>query len=143
MASEIGQNIIPRSFNVFLNVVATETESITISTATLDKRFCSSIEIPSLAKVFNTKPSKYINLIKKAKGNVCLEKKIDKEKSLLLNGLVIDGFVWTDPYKPMATPTSKPPYGQCEAVNLTKKTPLYTVCGTEDVYCKALDFLGS
>jgi len=31
----------------------------------------------SLAKVFKTKPSKYINLIKKAKGNVCLEKKID------------------------------------------------------------------
>lgn len=65
------------------------------------------------------------------------------EKSHLIDGLVIDGFVWTDPYKPMATPVSKPPYRQCEAANLTKKTPLYTVCGTEDVYCKQLDFLGS
>ena len=52
----------------------------------------------SLAKVFKTKPSKYINLIKKAKGNVCLEKKIDKEKSLLLNSLVIDGFYKTEDY---------------------------------------------
>lgn len=52
----------------------------------------------SLAKVFNTKPSKYINLIKNAKGNVCLERKIDKEKALLLSGLVIDGFYKTEDY---------------------------------------------
>jgi len=51
-----------------------------------------------LAKVFNTKPNKYINLIKKAKGNVCLEKKIPKEKSLLLNNLVIDGFYKDEDY---------------------------------------------
>jgi cell division protein FtsI/penicillin-binding protein 2 len=51
-----------------------------------------------LAKVFNTKPSKYINLIKRAKRNVCLEKKIPKEKSLLLTSLVIDGFYKTEDY---------------------------------------------
>ncbi|MCW8849079.1 MAG: penicillin-binding protein 2, partial [Melioribacteraceae bacterium] len=51
-----------------------------------------------LAKVFNTKPSKYINLINRAKGNVCLEKKIPREKSLLLNSLVIDGFYKTEDY---------------------------------------------
>ncbi len=57
MASEIGQKIIPFSPNVFLNVVATETESITISTATLDRRFCSSIEMPNFSKVFNNSGS--------------------------------------------------------------------------------------
>jgi len=51
-----------------------------------------------LAKVFGTRPSKYINLINKAKGNVCLERKISKEKSLLLDGLVIDGFYKTEDY---------------------------------------------
>ncbi len=51
-----------------------------------------------IAKVFNTNPNKYINLINKAKGNVCLEKKISKEKSLLLEGLVIDGFYKTQDY---------------------------------------------
>ena len=57
MASEIGQKIMPFSFKVFLKVVATETESITTSTATLDKRFCSSIEIPSFSNVFNSSGS--------------------------------------------------------------------------------------
>ncbi len=51
-----------------------------------------------IAKVFNTKPSKYINLINKAKGNVCLERKISKEKSLLLDGVVIDGYYKTQDY---------------------------------------------
>ena len=51
-----------------------------------------------IAKVFNTKPSKYIKLINKAKGNVCLEKKISKAKSLLLDGVVIDGFYKTQDY---------------------------------------------
>ena len=51
-----------------------------------------------IAKVFNTNPNKYISLINKAKGNVCLEKKISKEKSLLLEGVVIDGFYKTQDY---------------------------------------------
>ena len=51
-----------------------------------------------LAKVFKTNPKKYIKLISKAKGNVCLEKKIPREKSLLLNSLVIDGFYKTEDY---------------------------------------------
>ena len=51
-----------------------------------------------LAKIFNTKPSKYKNLIKRGKGNVCLEKKIPREKSLLLNGFVVDGFFKTEDY---------------------------------------------
>ena len=41
----------PFSASVSLNVVATETESITISTATPANFFCSSIEIPSLLNV--------------------------------------------------------------------------------------------
>ena len=51
IASEIEQKIIPSLAKVSLNVVATETESITISTATPESFFCSSIEIPSLLKV--------------------------------------------------------------------------------------------
>ena len=51
------QKIIPFSANVSLNVVATETESITISTATPANFFCSSKEIPSLSKVFNSSGS--------------------------------------------------------------------------------------
>ncbi len=51
MASEIEQKIIPFSANVFWKVVATETESITISTATPANFFCSSKEIPNLLKV--------------------------------------------------------------------------------------------
>lgn len=51
-----------------------------------------------LAKIFKTNPSKYKNLIKKAKGNVCLEKKIPREKALLLNGFVVDGFFKTEDY---------------------------------------------
>jgi cell division protein FtsI/penicillin-binding protein 2 len=46
----------------------------------------------ALAKVFNRKPQRYINQIKRSKKNVCLEKKISKEKALLLNNLVVDGF---------------------------------------------------
>lgn len=63
------------------------------------------------------------------------------EKPDLIDGLVAAEFVWTDPWQPFAA--SKPPYRQCEAANLTKKIPFYTVCGTEDVYCKAMDFLGN
>ena len=50
-ASEKEQKIMPNSFNLDLKEVATETESITKSTATPVKRFCSSIEIPSFAMV--------------------------------------------------------------------------------------------
>ena len=53
MASEIGIKIIPFSPRVFLKVVATETESTTISTATLANLFCSSREIPNFSKVAN------------------------------------------------------------------------------------------
>ena len=45
------QKITPFSDNVSLNVVATETESITASTATLDNLFCSSKLIPNFSKV--------------------------------------------------------------------------------------------
>jgi len=51
------QNIIPFSANVFLKVVATDTESTTISTATPASFFCSSKEIPSLLKVSNNSGS--------------------------------------------------------------------------------------
>lgn len=63
------------------------------------------------------------------------------EKPDLIDGLVAAEFVWTDPWEPFAT--SKPPYGQCEAAESTKKIPFYTVCGTEDAYCKSMDFLGN
>jgi len=52
----------------------------------------------TLAKVFNEKPQKYINLIKKSKKNVCLERKVSKEKALLLNNLVVDGFYKREDY---------------------------------------------
>ncbi len=45
-----------------------------------------------LAKVFNCKPQKFINKIKRSRKNVCLEKKISKEKALQLEKLNIDGF---------------------------------------------------
>ena len=54
-----------------------------------------------LGSVFNTNPSKYIKLINRAKGNVCLERKISKEKSLLLNEVVIDGFFKSEDYTRM------------------------------------------
>ena len=41
----------PFSPSVFLKVVATETESITISTATFANLFCSSKEMPNFSKV--------------------------------------------------------------------------------------------
>ena len=47
----------PFSVNVFLKVVATETESITMSIATPVIRFCSLIEMPSFSKVFNNSGS--------------------------------------------------------------------------------------
>ena len=57
--------IIPFSAKVSLNVVATETESITISTATLASLFCSSKEIPNFSNVANisgSTSSKLFNL---------------------------------------------------------------------------------
>ena len=45
------QKIIPFSLKVSLNDVATETESITTSTATPANFFCSLTEIPSFLKV--------------------------------------------------------------------------------------------
>ena len=47
IASEIGQKIIPFFVNSSLNVVATETESKTASTATPLNLFCSCKGIPS------------------------------------------------------------------------------------------------
>ena len=57
MASEIEQKIIPFSARVSLKVVATDTESTTMSTATPESFFCSSIEIPNLLKVSNNSGS--------------------------------------------------------------------------------------
>ena len=49
--------MIPFSANVFLKVVATETESTTISMATLFIIFCSSTEIPSFLYIANNSGS--------------------------------------------------------------------------------------
>ena len=49
IASEIGQKIIPFSVSLSLNVVATETESKTASTATPASFSCSFSGIPNLA----------------------------------------------------------------------------------------------
>ena len=57
MASEIEQKIIPFSPRVFLKVVATDTESMTMSTATPANIFCSSNEIPKRLKVSNNSGS--------------------------------------------------------------------------------------
>ena len=51
IASFIEQKMIPFSFSVSLKEVATETESITTSTATPANFFCSSTEIPSFLNV--------------------------------------------------------------------------------------------
>ena len=51
------QKMMPFSARVSLKVVATETESITISTATPANFFCSSKEIPNLLKVSNSSGS--------------------------------------------------------------------------------------
>lgn len=52
----------------------------------------------ALAEIFETKPSKYINLIKNGKRDVCLEKKVAREKALLLEDLVVDGFYKKEDY---------------------------------------------
>jgi hypothetical protein len=57
MASLIEQKIIPISARVSLNVVLTETLSITASTATPESSFCSSSGIPSLLKVLSSSGS--------------------------------------------------------------------------------------
>ena len=57
IASDIGQNIIPCFVNSSLNVVATETESNTASTATPANAFCSLRGIPSFSYVFNNSGS--------------------------------------------------------------------------------------
>lgn len=51
-----------------------------------------------ISSVLGSKPSKYIDLINKAKGNVCLERKVSKDKALLLSHVVIDGFYKTQDY---------------------------------------------
>ena len=53
IASDIGQKIIPFSVNLSLNVVATETESKTASTATPLSFSCSFKEIPNFLYVSN------------------------------------------------------------------------------------------
>lgn len=60
------------------------------------------------------------------------------EKPDLVDGLVVEGFPWQDPWNPYKG--SKPPYLQCAAANVTKKPAFYTVCGTDDAYCNALNF---
>ena len=51
MASLIEQKMMPSSASLSLKEVATDTLSITKSTATPDRRFCSSMEMPSLSMV--------------------------------------------------------------------------------------------
>ena len=53
MASEMLIKIIPFSPKVFLKVVATDTESTTISIATLFIFFCSSTEMPNFLYIAN------------------------------------------------------------------------------------------
>ena len=65
IASEIGQKIIPFSVNLSLNVVATETESKTASTATPESFYCSFNGIPSFLNVsinFGSTSSKLFGL---------------------------------------------------------------------------------
>ena len=57
IASEIEQKIIPFFESVSLKVVATETESTTMSTATPVNFFCSFIEIPSFSNVLSNSGS--------------------------------------------------------------------------------------
>eukprot|EP00747_Dinoflagellata_sp_TGD_P077903 gnl/TRDRNA2_/TRDRNA2_159809_c0_seq2.p1 gnl/TRDRNA2_/TRDRNA2_159809_c0~~gnl/TRDRNA2_/TRDRNA2_159809_c0_seq2.p1 ORF type:complete len:458 (-),score=45.99 gnl/TRDRNA2_/TRDRNA2_159809_c0_seq2:59-1432(-) len=54
------------------------------------------------------------------------------EKPDLIDGLVVADFPFTYPWEPFGD--AKPPYEHCQSSS-TKKTPLYTVCGTEDPYC--------
>ena len=61
IASDIEQKIIPFFAKVSLNVVATDTESTTISRATPASFFCSSNEIPSLLKVFKVQGLLHLN----------------------------------------------------------------------------------
>jgi len=63
MASLIEQKMMPFSANVFLNVVATDTESTTTSIATPLSRFCSSRLIPSFSKVFKSSGSSSSRLL--------------------------------------------------------------------------------
>lgn len=51
-----------------------------------------------LSKIFKTNPNKYLSLINHSKGNVCLEKKVTKDKALLLDNFVVDGFFRTADY---------------------------------------------
>ncbi len=51
-----------------------------------------------LSRIFNTNKNKYISLINHSKGNVCLEKKVPKNKALLLDNFVVDGFFKTADY---------------------------------------------
>lgn len=51
-----------------------------------------------LAKIFKTNPNKYLSIINKGKGNVCLEKKISQDKALLLEDFVVDGFYKVEDY---------------------------------------------
>ena len=57
MASLMEQKITPFSAKVFLNVVATETESTIMSMATPLKRFCSFRLIPNFSKVLSSSGS--------------------------------------------------------------------------------------
>ncbi|MBI1933553.1 MAG: PASTA domain-containing protein [Ignavibacteriales bacterium] len=51
-----------------------------------------------LAKIFNTDENKYLKMISGSKGNICLERKIPKDKSLLLNNFIVDGFFKVEDY---------------------------------------------
>ncbi|MBK8943763.1 MAG: transpeptidase family protein [Ignavibacteriae bacterium] len=73
--------------------------SLFADTRMLKKRPKSKIKVAKeLAVIFKTDANKYIRMINNSKGNICLEKKIPKDKSLLLNNFVVDGFFKVEDY---------------------------------------------
>ncbi len=86
-----------------------------------------------LAKIFNKKPSYYINKIKRGKGNIILEKKISQEKARLLEDFTASGYYKTQDY------TRIYPYGKITAhVIGAVDRQLRGLDGIEKVYNKYL-----
>ncbi len=51
-----------------------------------------------LSSVFNKSTAHYLRMIKKGKGNICLERKVSQDKTVLLNNFVVDGFYKVQDY---------------------------------------------
>lgn len=86
-----------------------------------------------LAKVFGKKPETYIDLIKNSKKNICLEKKVPREKGLLLDNLAIEGFYKVEDF------TRVYPYGNSMSHILGYLDNLFQgKSGIEKVYDKEL-----